>query len=126
MTDPDRTALPPPRDEGAADHLPSLVLPDLAELGPKGVWSLSTQGGAWQGEAARRLSLPVALLSDHALALADAINLARFGGGGETYLGGLTMIVESGTVRAVRYPLFPPEADPGWVRGALASQPRPR
>lgn len=87
MTDPDWTALPPPRDEGAADHLPSLVLPDLAELGPKGVWSLSTQDAAWQGEAARRLSLPFALLSDHALALADAINLARFGGAGRPIWG---------------------------------------
>ncbi len=92
---------------------------DLAAAGVDGIFGVSTQNTTLQMEAKERLALPYPLLSDHALALADALGLPRFEAGGETYLRRLTLIVEDGRVRDVHYPVFPPDADARWVLDQL-------
>lgn len=101
---------------------------ELADRGVERVFGISTQSTAAQTEAKARLNLPYSLLSDHALAFAEALALPTFEAGGRVLLKRLTMIAEEGEIRHVHYPVFPPDQDAAWVRDTLAeaSQPRPR
>ena len=92
---------------------------DLRAAGAGAVFGLSTQDTAWQQEAAARLHLPFPLLSDERLAFADALCLPRFTVEGRVLLKRLTMILRDGRIEAVHYPVFPPDADAGWVLGRL-------
>jgi len=93
-----------------------------AELGALGarVFGVSTQGTEYQREAVARLNLPFPLLSDAGLALATAWRLPTFEVGGEVLLRRLTLVLEDGVARHVRYPVFPPDADApavlAWLR----------
>ena len=80
---------------------------ELDELGAR-VFGLSTQDTAYQGEAAERLHLPFALLSDEDLAFAGEIGLPTFEVEGDVLVKRLTMIVEDGGISKVFYPVFPP------------------
>jgi peroxiredoxin len=91
-----------------------------AELGTAGaaVAGLSTQGTAYQQEAATRLRLPFSLLSDAELTLTRALRLPTFGidlppayegGGPRTLLKRLTLVVRDGVIEKVFYPVFPPD-----------------
>lgn len=98
---------------------------ELKGLGVAHVFGLSTQSSDYQREAAERLHLPFALLSDEGLALARAMRLPTFQAGGETgsmtLLERLTMVIDDGVVTRVFYPVFPPDRNAGeviaWLSG---------
>ncbi len=94
---------------------------DLVKTGIDRVFGLSTQTPDQQKEAAERLHLPYPLLSDHALAFADAIGLPRFVIGEAVYLKRMTLVIEGGFVGKVFYPVFPPDRAAAdvldWLRG---------
>jgi peroxiredoxin len=85
------------------------------------LFGLSTQGPAEQSEAAARLHLPFALLSDAGLRFANALALPRFETAGRIFLKRLTMVIEGGIIRHVIYPVFPPDRNAemlmAWLSG---------
>ena len=97
---------------------------ELRALGVGHVFGLSSQTSAYQAEAAERLHLPFALLSDHDFAFADAMRLPTFEAKGVRLLKRLTMICTGGRVEHVFYPVFPPDKNAAevvdWLRtGAM-------
>lgn len=92
---------------------------ELKALGAQ-VFGLSAQTTADQQEAAGRLHLPFALLSDEKLAFQRALRLPTFGVAGMTLLKRLTLILKDGTIEKVFYPVFPPDRNAGevvaWLR----------
>jgi peroxiredoxin len=88
---------------------------ELQTLGVRHVFGLSTQDPAYQREAAERLHLPFALLSDKDLTLTHAMRLPTFDTGGMTLLKRLTLVVDDGTMTHVFYPVFPPDRSAGDV-----------
>ena len=96
---------------------------ELKDLGVAAVYGLSTQDSSYQREAAGRLHLPFALLSDDALALTTAIRLPTFRVGPMILLKRLTLIIRNGTVEHVSYPVFPPDRSAADVARWLASKP---
>ena len=111
---PDRS-LPPGWDEipGARGCTPqSCSFRDhhaqLRALGTR-VFGLSTQGSEYQREAAERLRLPFALLSDEDLVFARALGLPTFEAGGMILLKRLTLVIDDGGISEVFYPVFPPD-----------------
>ena len=178
---PDWSTIPAPQDDGAARHLPGLVLPalalpatdggavdlsalpgrsvvyayprtgrpgianpagwdmipgargctpqscsfrdhaaELAVLGVARIFGLSTQDTAYQREAAERLHLPFALLSDERLRLARALRLPVFETAGMTLLKRLTLVIDDGRIAHVFYPVFPPDRSAGEILAWLA------
>lgn len=94
---------------------------ELSELGVDAVYGLSTQSPTDQSEAANRLELPFCLLSDHDLALADAMRFPTFDVGGKTLLKRFTLIVREGVIEKVFYPVFPPDSNAAVVMNYLNS-----
>ncbi|HEY3734526.1 MAG TPA: peroxiredoxin [Streptosporangiaceae bacterium] len=103
---------------------------ELAGLGAA-VAGLSTQSSGYQREAASRLRLPFPLLSDAGLELTRALKLPVFtvdvrpehdGGGRQTLIRRLTLVISDGVIEKVFYPIFPPDrhADEvlDWLRDA--------
>jgi len=82
---------------------------ELRALGVDHLFGLSTQDSEYQREAAERLHLPFALLSDENLKLARAMILPTFEISGMTLLKRFTLVIKSGTVEHVFYPVFPPD-----------------
>lgn len=82
---------------------------DLLHRGVAQVFGLSTQDGAHQREAAQRLHLPYAILSDVSRAFALAARLPTFAAGGFVLLKRLTLVIDDGVVTKVFYPVFPPD-----------------
>jgi peroxiredoxin len=99
---------------------------ELRALGVDHLFGLSTQGTAYQREAAERLHLPFALLSDEPLALTRAMRLPTFEVGGMTLLKRFTLAICNGTVEHVFYPVFPPDRNAGDVIRWLARPTRER
>jgi peroxiredoxin len=104
-----------------------------AELGALGaaVAGLSTQGTAYQQEAADRLHLTFPLLSDSRLTLTGALRLPIFdidlgpeyeGGGHRTLIKRITLVVRDGVIEKVFYPVFPPDKHAAEVLTWLGSQ----
>ncbi len=93
---------------------------ELRSLGVDQLYGLSTQDTAYQREAAQRLHLPFALLSDRSLALTGALRLPVFETAGMTLLKRLTLVIEDGVVRHVFYPVFPPDRSAADVVGWLS------
>jgi peroxiredoxin len=81
---------------------------DLLAAGAQRVFGLSSQDTAYQREAAERLRLPFALLSDLTLSLAGALDLPTFEAGGRTLFKRLTLVIRDGVIEHVFYPVFPP------------------
>jgi len=73
------------------------------------VLGLSTQDTEYQQEAAERLHLPFALLSDADLAFATALGLPTFEVEGMVLLKRLTLIMDEGWIEKIFYPVFPPD-----------------
>jgi len=73
-----------------------------------GLFGLSQQTTDWQREMAERLRLPFPILSDAEGRFAAALSLPGFSTGGETYLKRLTLIVSSGTIKAMFFPVPEP------------------
>jgi peroxiredoxin len=82
---------------------------ELKVLGVDHLFGLSTQDSDYQREAATRLHLPFALLSDERLTLTRAMNLPTFETSGMTLLKRFTLVIEDGKVEHVFYPVFPPD-----------------
>jgi peroxiredoxin len=82
---------------------------ELARLGVAHLYGLSTQDTAYQREAATRLHLPFALLSDEKLALTNALKLPTFSIAGMTLLKRMALIVDDGQIVKTFYPVFPPD-----------------
>lgn len=72
------------------------------------VFGISGQDTAYQREFATRLGLPFPLLSDESFALRDGLALPTFTTGGVTYLKRLTLLIESGRIARIAYPVDRP------------------
>jgi peroxiredoxin len=82
---------------------------ELRRLGVSHLYGLSTQDTAYQREAAQRLELPFAILSDETLALTRAVGLPTFSVAGMTLLKRMVLVIDDGIVTKVFYPVFPPD-----------------
>jgi peroxiredoxin len=82
---------------------------ELRTLGVDHLFGLSTQDPDYQREAADRLHLPFAILSDNDLTLTRAMNLPTFETSGMTLLKRFTLVIDDGRVEHVFYPVFPPD-----------------
>ena len=82
---------------------------ELKRLGVASLFGLSTQSSAYQREAAERLHLPFAILSDEALELSRALDLPLFETAGETLTKRFTLVIDDGLITHVFYPVFPPD-----------------
>jgi peroxiredoxin len=95
---------------------------ELEALGAR-VFGLSTQDTEYQREAADRLHLPFALLSDEKLEFASAMRLPTFEVRSMRLLIRLTLIIKDGAVEHVFYPVFPPDANAQDVVSWLTTHP---
>ncbi len=95
---------------------------ELNTLGA-GVFGLSTQNTGYQQEAAQRLHLPFALLSDGDLQFVSALRLPTFEVGEMTLIKRLTLIVRDGWIVTVFYPVFPPDQNAQQVINWLSRNP---
>jgi peroxiredoxin len=82
---------------------------ELKGLNVDHLFGLSTQDLQYQREAAERLHLPFAILSDEHLKLTRAMNLPTFETNGMTLLKRFTLVIDDGMVTHVFYPVFPPD-----------------
>jgi peroxiredoxin len=97
---------------------------DLAALGLTRLYGLSTQDSAYQREAAERLHLPFAILSDEKLQLAHALDLPTFEVAGMTLLKRLALVIDDGVIAKVFYPVFPPDKNAEQVIAWLQAERR--
>ena len=95
---------------------------DLAKLHAE-VFGLSTQDTPYQQEMVKRLEVPFEVLSDEHLAFAHALRLPTFTVEGMTLLKRLTLVVKSGRIEHVFYPVFPPDTHVEEVMAWLKSHP---
>jgi peroxiredoxin len=95
---------------------------DLRAAGVALVFGLSTQDTDYQREAAERLHLPFALVSDADLELTKALRLPTFQAAGQTLLKRFTLVIRDARIEHVFYPVFPPDRHAqevlGWLRPA--------
>ncbi len=93
---------------------------ELRTLGADQVFGLSSQKTEVQAEAATRLHLPFALLSDAELSLAHTLHLPTFEAGSERLFKRLSLAIEAGRIVHVLYPVFPPDENAqailAWLR----------
>lgn len=94
---------------------------ELRERGVDHLFGLSTQEPAYQQEAAARLHLPFAILSDDQLELTTALALPTFVTAGMTLLKRFTLIIRDGRIAHVFYPVFPPDRNAADVMAWLAA-----
>ena len=90
------------------------------------VFGLSTQTTEYQREMADRLHLPFEILSDAEFKLCEALHLPTFEVDGMRLVKRLTMIVRSGRIEQVLYPVFPPNESADEVLRWVRSNPIPR
>jgi len=121
-------ALPPGWDEipGARGCTPeSCAFRDqhtvIRSLGAE-VFGLSSQASDYQREVHERLHLTFDLLSDSAFQFADALSLPTFSAGGMRLLRRVTLVVQTGVIEHVFYPIFPPDRHPSDVVAYLKSR----
>jgi peroxiredoxin len=81
---------------------------EIATVGAR-VFGLSTQDADYQRELAERLDLPFPVLSDADLAFSRQLRLPTFEVGGRTLIKRLTLVIGSGRIEHVFYPVFPPD-----------------
>jgi len=108
-----------PQTCGFRDHFA-----ELRRAGVQHLFGLSTQDGAYQREAAERLHLPFAILSDDELKLANALRLPTFEVHGMTLLKRLTLVIDEDRITHVFYPVFPPDKSAEEVVTWLQAGPR--
>jgi peroxiredoxin len=97
---------------------------ELRALGVVHLFGLSSQDSAYQREAAERLHLPFAILSDERFALADALRLPTFHRSGMRLLKRLALVINNGKIEHIFYPVFPPDQNASEVAAWLAAQNR--
>ena len=96
---------------------------ELKALGIEHLFGLSTQDSSYQREAADRLHLPFAILSDENFKLTQALHLPTFETHGMTLLKRLTLIINDGIIERVFYPVFPPDENVNEVLAWLRANP---
>jgi peroxiredoxin len=98
---------------------------DLKRAGASLVFGLSTQDTDYQREAAERLHLPFALLSDVDLEMTKAMRLPTFEAAGLTLLKRFTLVISDARIEHLFYPVFPPDKHAeevlGWLRGTTGA-----
>lgn len=99
---------------------------ELFAAGATHVLGLSTQDTAYQREAAERLHLPFAILSDEKLVLTKALRLPTMEVAGLTLLKRMALVIDDGRITKVFYPVFPPDRNASDVLAWLESNPRSR
>jgi len=97
---------------------------DLQKLGAD-VFGFSTQTTDYQKEMVERLHVPFEVLSDADLAFVRALRLPTFEYDGQTLVKRLTLVLSSGRIEKVFYPVFPPDGHAAEVIGWLKSHPAP-
>jgi peroxiredoxin len=97
---------------------------ELKRLGVAALFGLSTQDSAYQREAAERLHLPFAVLSDAGLKLTRAMRLPTFAVDGMTLLKRMAWVIDNGVIAHVFYPVFPPDRSAAEVVDWLAGKVR--
>ncbi len=97
---------------------------DLRQLNVSHVFGLSAQTNEYQKEAAERLHLPFALLSDSDFKLTEALRLPTLETAEMRLLKRLTMIISEGQIEHVFYPVFPPDRSANDVIDWLKMQKR--
>lgn len=97
---------------------------ELKALGVDHLFGLSTQDSEYQREAAERMHLPFAILSDESLKLTRAMKLPTFEAGCMTLLKRFTLLIGSGRVEHVFYPVFPPDRSASDVIDFLSDRAR--
>jgi peroxiredoxin len=104
-----------PQSCGFRDHFA-----ELKGLGVSHLFGLSTQDTDYQREAAERLHLPFAILSDAALSFTRAMRLPTFTVAGMTLLKRMALVLDDGVIANVFYPVFPPDRNAAdvvaWLR----------
>ncbi|HXX02780.1 MAG TPA: peroxiredoxin [Xanthobacteraceae bacterium] len=94
---------------------------ELKGLGVVHLFGLSTQDTDYQREAAERLHLPFAILSDVKLAFTRALKLPTFTTSGMTLLKRMALVIDDGVIVKVFYPVFPPDNNAAeviaWLHG---------
>ena len=93
-----------PQSCGFRDHFA-----ELKRLGVAQLYGLSTQDTAYQQEAATRLHLPFAILSDEKMTLTKALKLPTFTTSGMTLLKRMALVIDDGKITWAFYPVFPPD-----------------
>jgi peroxiredoxin len=93
-----------PQSCGFRDHFA-----ELRRLGVAQLYGLSTQATDYQREAAERLHLPFAILSDADLKLTGALKLPTFSVDGMTLIKRMAFVIDDGMITKVFYPVFPPD-----------------
>ena len=109
-----------PQTCGFRDHYQELLQFKIA------VFGLSTQTTEYQREMADRLHLPFEILSDAEFKLCEALGLPTFAVDGMRLVKRLTMIIRSGRIENVLYPVFPPNESADEVLRWIRSNPIPR
>jgi len=106
-----------PQSCGFRDHFA-----DLKRLGVNQLYGLSTQTTDYQREAAERLHLPFAILSDAGLKLTRALRLPTFEVDGMVLIKRMAWVIDDGVITKVFYPVFPPDKSAeevvNWIRAA--------
>ena len=106
-----------PQSCGFRDHFAELKVLGVAHL-----FGLSTQDTDYQREAAERLHLPFAILSDAGLRFTRALRLPTFAVDGMTLQKRMVLVIDDGVIGKVFYPVFPPDASAGvvaaWLRAS--------
>ena len=109
-----------PQSCGFRDHFT-----ELKALGVAQVYGLSAQDTAYQREAAARLHLPFALLSDVDLKLQSVLRLPTFSTSGMTLYKRMALVLDNDRIVQVFYPVFPPDKNAeqvtAWLRGRVAN-----
>ncbi len=91
--------------------------------GAGSIFGLSTQTSAYQREVVDRLGLPFDVLSDAAFELTDALGLPTFEVAGMRLLKRLTLVLSTGRIEHVFYPIFPPDQHAEEVLDWLRARP---
>lgn len=86
----------------------------IRQLGAE-IFGLSTQHADYQREVRERLHLSFDLLSDDAFIFTDALSLPTFRVESIRLLRRLTLVIQSGVIEHVFYPVFPPDTHPADV-----------
>ncbi len=92
-----------PEAEGFRDHHAAYAQAGWQIIG------LSLQMAKDQSDFSARLGLPYALVSDHARAFQQALDLPIFTTAGTAYLKRLTLLIENGRLVQTIYPVHPPD-----------------
>ncbi len=105
-----------PQSCGFRDHFT-----DLKALGVARLYGLSSQDTDYQREAAERLHLPFAILSDADLEFGQAMRLPTFTTSGMTLFKRIALVIDDAMIVKVFYPVFPPDKNAEevvtWLRG---------